>query len=319
MHCLPTFEKIKRRNIEYSEEWSLHPFLSPTPPDRLCSSIDTVGLLHPPILKRLAQNRYQVLCGRFRLRAVELSNTQIESIVALVLNEQTSLKQLLQYVLEDQLLTGNLSPMEKAYFFNCSIKHIGIDATTEIFHSILGDNIQNHLINKSLLLLNLESEIQYSVHNGRINEKLAFDLLQLDSTDRLTLHNLFQDLELGGGKQKRLLTLCKDLAYRQGKTITSLLLEPDLANVLDHPEINRPQKAATLLAALQTQLFPQSSSAEDQFKKCVNRMKLPPSCTISHSQAFEKDEVSVTLHFKSLAEVESRLVELKKITHKVKI
>lgn len=319
MHCLPTFETIERQSIEDSIEWNLHPFRPPEPSAELCLSIQTLGILHPPILKKLAPDRYQPLCGRYRLRALDTCSPQVNSIMALVLNQHTSSTQLLQYLLEDQLLTGTLSPMEKAYFFSFSLKHIGTRSTVESFLPILGDKLQSHLIEKSLLLLDLEAELQYSVHVGKIQEKLAFDLLRLDSLDRLTLHTLFQELELGGGKQKRLLTLSKDLAFRQGKTITNLLMEPDFIAVLDHSEMNRPQKAATLLSVLQIKSFPQSSSAEENFKKSVNRMNLPPSCTISHSQEFERDDVSVTLRFKSLAEVEKRIMEIKNITKKAEL
>ena len=208
--------------------------------------------------------------------------------------------------------------MEKAYFFSYSLKHIGMDSTKECFIPILGDKVQNHLITNSLLLMDLEPELQHSVHVGKINEKLALDLLRLDSVDRLTLHSLFLELELGGGKQKRFLTLSKDLAFRHGKTITNLLLEEDFVNILNHTEMNRPQKTATLLSTLQNKLFPQSSSAEEGFRKCVNKMKLPSSCSISHSQAFERDEVTVSLCFQSLSEVEKRLAEIIKIAEKNK-
>ncbi len=313
MHSFPSLEKINLQSIAFSNEGNLHPFLPSDPPERLCSSIHSIGLLHPPILKVSASGEYQVLCGRYRLRALKRYATQATSISALVLKEQTSPENLLRYILEDQLLTGTLSPMERAYFFSYSVPLIGISATKELFISLYGDAIQNHLITNSLLLLKLESDLQHNIHLGKINEKLAFELLRLDSADRLTLHSLFQELELGGGKQKRLLTLSKDLAFQHGKTITSLLLEKEFADILDHPEMNRPQKTATLLSTLQNKLFPQSSSAEEHFRKSVNRMKLPPSCSISHSQAFERDEITVSLCFQSLTEVKNRLPEIIKI------
>jgi hypothetical protein len=313
MHYFPSLEKINLQSIAFSNEGNLHPFLSPDPPERLCSSIHSIGILHPPILKVIAPDQYQVLCGRYRLRALKRYATQQTSISALVLNEQTSPEKILRYILEDQFLTGTLSPMEKAYFFSYSLPLIGIDLTRELFISIYGDKIQNHLITNSLLLLKLESELQHNIHFGKINEKLAFELLRLNSADRLTLHNLVQELELGGGKQKRLLSLSKELEFQHGKTITSLLLEEDFVNVLEHPEMNRPQKTATLLSILQNKLFPQSSSAEEHYRKCVNRMKLPASCSISHSQAFERDEITVSLCFQSLTEVENRLPEIIKI------
>ncbi len=318
MHSFPSIEKVAHQSIEFSNEWNLHPFLSPDPPDRLCSSIQSIGLLHPPILRTIAANKYQLLCGQFRLQALKRSTIQATTVSALVLNKQTSPEKLLRYVLEDQLLSGDLSPMERAYFFSYSLKHIGMNSTKEHFAPILGDKVQTHHITRNLLLLDLENELQYSVHIGKINEKLAFDLLRLGSMDRVTLHTLFQELELGGGKQKRLLSLSKDLAFRQEKTITSLLQEPDFVSVLRHTEMNRPQKTATLLSILQNKLFPQSSFAEDDFRKCVNKMKLPSSCSINHSQAFERDEVTVTLSFQSLSEVENRLPEIKKMAEKNK-
>ena len=146
---------------------------------------------------------------------------------------------------------------------------------------------------------------------GKIGEKVALELQQLTAGDRLALYRIFQELELGGGKQKRLLALTKDLAFGQGKTIAALLTEPDSSTILDHPEMNRPQKATALLTALQKKLFPESSAAEEEFQKAVHKMQLPPACTVSHSQAFERNEVYVTLCFKTLTEVENRLLEIK--------
>ena len=124
MHSFPSLEKIDLQSIEFSNEWNLHPFLSPDPPDRLCSSIHSIGLLHPPILRAIAANKYQLFCGQYRLQALKRSTMQATSVSALVLNEQTSPEKLLQYVLEDQLLSGDLSPMEKAYFFSYSLTQL---------------------------------------------------------------------------------------------------------------------------------------------------------------------------------------------------
>jgi ParB/Sulfiredoxin domain len=314
MYRFPIFEKVDIQQIGYSDELNIHPFLSSEPPGALCSSIHNIGLLHPPVLKRIASGRYQLICGRYRLRALERVNSSDNSIPALILDEHTTYPQLLQYLLEDQQFSGTVSPMERAYFFSYCLKHIGIDSTIENFPTILGDKVQEHFIRKSLLLLDLEPELQCAVHAGKIHEKLALDLLRLDSTDRKTLHSLFQELELGEGKQKRLIALSQDLALQQGKNITGLLQEHDFATILNHTEMNQPQKAATLFSVLQKRLFPQSSSAEEDFRRCVNRMKLPSSCSLTHSQAFERDEVFVTLRFKGLAEVEKRLAEIKKLT-----
>ncbi len=314
-HC-SSFQNIKMEEIENSNDWNIHPFISSKPSAELCSSIKNTGLLHPPILLKLSTNKYQLVCGRARVSVFQQTFPAQPLITALVLDKKTSTRQILSYVLEDQLLTGSLSPMEKAYFFKLILKHMTIDAAADYASLILHEKVQAHTINKLELLLGLEPELQLDIHNGRLGEKTALELLQLDAADRLTLHSIFQELELGGGKQKRLLALSKDLAFGQKKSITELLAESDFEEILNHPEMNHPQKAANLFSTLQKKLFPQSNAAEEHFMKNVNKMELPASCTVSHSQAFEKDEISVILHFTTLTEVKKRLPEIKNLMKK---
>ncbi len=311
-HC-SSFQNIKIEEIENSDDWNIHPFISSKPSARLRSSIKNTGLLHPPILLKLSTNRYQLICGRARVSVFQQIYPDQALVTALVLDKKTSTRQILSYVLEDQLLTGSLSPMEKAYFFKLSLKHMTVDDAADYASLLLHEKIQAHTINKLVLLLELEQKLQIDVHNGRVGEKTALELLQLDAADRLILHSIFQEFELGGGKQKRLLALCKDLAFRQKQSIAELLSESEFREILIHHEMNHPQKAANLFSTLQKKLFPQSIAAEKYFMNNVNKMELPASCTVNHSQAFEKDEISVVLHFKTLTEVEKRLPEIKKL------
>ncbi len=307
----PTLRQIDIKDIDLSDEWNIHPFLSHEPSPRLLHSIQSIGLLRPIIVHKRPDGRYQLLCGRNRLRAHQTDKQLPTPINALILDEETPPQRVLHYILEDQLISGTLSPMEKAYFFKYCLKYMEVEKAAHCFLPILKEKVQAHIIIRTLPLLDLEQGIQKNIHIGKIGERLALDLLLLPSDDRLTLHWIFQELELGGGKQKRLLALTKDLALGQGKTITTLLAEPDFVLILDHPEMNRPQKASALLTILQKRLSPESGAAEETFKKTVSQMQLPPACSISHSPAFEKDEVYVTLRFDTLKEVENRLRKIK--------
>jgi len=314
MQQLPSFHNIDLKNIEYSNDWNLHPFLSSKQPASLHKSIQKVGLLRPPILQKQSSGTYQLITGSSRLRVFEIIYPMERSIPCLIVAESTSPKHILSYVLEDQLLSGSLTPMEKAFFFNHCLKHMDIDAAADSFLPILSEKVQPHTIKKLSRLLELESELQISVHNGRIGEKTAYELLNLDSRDRLVLYNIFINLKLGGGKQKRFLALSKDLAYRKESTIAELLSKPEFTDILAHPEMNQPQKTAILLATMQKKLSPQSDSAEESFRKKIIKMNLPASCTVTHSQSFEKDEVSLTLRFNSLSEIEKQISKILNLT-----
>ena len=313
MQLNPSFNAIKSNCIEYSKTWSLHPFLPSEPPQILLASIQRIGLLHPPILIQASAKKYNLLCGHYRLMANERINPLDTNINCLILDSDTPSKQILHTVLEDQLLSGSLSSIEKAYFFKYCLRLMPIEEAAEKYLPVLSEKIQVQIVERLSHFLELEPELQISMQYGRISDKTAHELLTLTPGDRLTLHDIFLDLELGGGKQNRLLALSKDLASREGTTVTQLLSGSDYKEILIHPEMNKPQKIANLLTTLQKRLFPHSHSAEETFLKKIQKMHLPATCSIIHSQAFERDDVSVIMHFKNLAEVEEKISEIKKI------
>ncbi len=309
----PSFETIRINKIEISDEWNIHPFLSSELSPRIKSSVKTFGLIHPPIVLKISTNQYQLISGHTRLSIFRKIFVDEKNITVLVLNKRIIPRYILSYILEDQLLSGTISPMEKAYFFHITLKYTAIEEAAALFSPFLYQKLQPHSINKILLLLDLEPELKIDVHNGTIGEKLALELLLLSTEDRLALHAIIQKLGLGGGKQKRFFALCKDLARGQGKTIKQLLYEADFQNILNHPEMNNPQKSSNLFSILQKKLFPQSNAAEEQFLSIVSQMELPASCSINHSQSFEKNEVSVVLNFENLSAVEQRLTAIKQL------
>lgn len=313
MRHYPAFHSIKIEAIQPLNDWNIHPFITSQPSTKLYRSIKNIGLLHPPIVLKRSDGSYHLICGRARLEVYQQVWPNQTMITALILDEDTNIPKILACILKDQLVANNISLMEKAYFFEIVLKHMELEEAIDNFAPSFPEKIHAHRIQTLQLLLKLETDLQMSVHEGKLGEKTALELLKLVSQDRLTLHSIFQTLELGGGKQKRLLALSKDLAFRQDKSITDLLATSDFKEILDHPEMNHPQKVANLFSTFQKQLFPQSRAAEESFLKNVTTMNLPESCTVSHSPAFEKEEVSIVLHFKSLKDLEQRVSGIKEL------
>jgi hypothetical protein len=120
---------------------------------------------------------------------------------------------------------------------------------------------------------------------------------------------LFRDLGMGDGKQRRFFTLLRDNAYRVGSTLAAYLDRDDIQAVLKHEQLNIPQKIQHLADYLQQQLTPSLDRAENDFLKQVKELHLPPSHTVSHTPSFEKDEVTLIIKFRNLAECKSYLVQ----------
>ncbi len=309
MYATSSFQNVPLQKIEHSQSLCLHPFMTPehAQDDNLVESIKNVGILHPPLLKFNTKNdTYQILAGRTRLQILRELQPNRKSIPCFIVNETITPLALLYHILEDQKISGGLSPMEKAYFFSYSLERMSINKAAEHFLPLLGEKIQENTIKKYIRLLQLEPELQKSVHCLEIAEKTAYELLLLSTKERYAIHSTFKKLRLGGGKQKRLLSLCKDLAYRYNKTVAELLSEEEIKRILTHRETNTPQKAAILLAFLQKQLFPQSEEAEKLFRKKVAQLALPICCSMEHSQAFETDHITLRVIFHSWSELERK-------------
>ena len=308
------FKSIPVTSITISEKWSLTPFLlSSPPPNKSHHVTSATGLLHPPVVRKMDKKEasYELLCGQERFKSFLNGFPDLSQVTVRVLPQDIPHQEILQYILDDKLVSGTFSVMEKAIFLQYCCNFLPSETVIQNFLSPLEEKPQPYILKKLLALTALEPALQQSIHLESLSPKLGHELLTLSSDDRLKLHDLFQYLELGGGKQKRLLTLCKDLAYRQNKKIQSLLAEDDYVTILEHTEMNAPQKGASILSLLYKQLFPESNAAEEDFRKRVLRMELPENCMVEHSPAFERDEISLTVQFKDMNQLEEQAHRIK--------
>jgi ParB family chromosome partitioning protein len=237
------------------------------------------------------------------------------SIPVLLLQESNNKEKILRYLLTDKIHSNHFSPMEKAYILKHCLKHMDIETASRKFLPLMKEKAQPHIITKFISLCDLEPELQQSIHFEQMTPKLGLELLALSKEDRKTLHTLFKQFEFGGGKQKRLLSLCQDLSRRKQTTITKMLAGKEYDDIIKHTEMNIPQKGASLLSLLYKQLYPQSNSAEEDFNKRVRRMNLPPSFSVEHSPAFEKDEVQLRVTFATLTHLEKQVTTIKKLQY----
>ncbi len=315
MITLVEFKNIKIDNISVTGDWDLTPFQELRSTALSNNSVLITPNLHPPIVKVLnhSTGTFELICGLNRLRSFQKSNPEQTHITVLVLPVDIADVDIFQYLIQDKLVSANFSDMEKAFFLRLCCKNISMENVAKNFLPLLGEKPQSYVIKKLLTLLSLEPELQESLHTGKIPTKLGYELLALSSNDRVTLYDLFKQLEFGGGKQKRFLSLCKDLAFRNHTDISTLLENEDYLAILNHSEMNIPQKGASLLNLLQRHLFPESTETENNFRKRVLRMELPANCTVEHSPAFERDEISVTMQFKDMAHLEKHVNTIKEI------
>jgi ParB family transcriptional regulator, chromosome partitioning protein len=295
--------------------WNLHPFLDSLIPENLQSSIEKVGILHPPIVLQTDNGNFDIICGRKRIQCAQALAKS--PVFCRILLPTLPKNQILALLLEDQLCSGPLSPVEMAKYLQLCLDHIEHDKVLNLLPGDVGHGKNRSKILSDLLrLLELDFSLQRKIHSGLIVDSVIKELLNLPPEERNRIVYLIDHLQLGGGKQKRLFSLCRDITLRENISICTLLDQQKLQEVIDHRQMNIPQKTNRLLGLLQKRCYPQSTAARESFQTHVQGFDLPGTCDINPSPYFEKDEVTLSIRFSDLEECRRIWPSLKRVLPK---
>lgn len=308
MKNILALQSIDISEIDDSTRFSLHPFdTSLTSATEI--SITTIGIIHPPIIQK-EKSSYRLICGKKRLSYLQQNN--VKKTQCLVLPETTSLPTLLDLILTDQQLNAPLTIIERAYFLQLCAEYISVEETIHLFASKVPFRKHQTVIGEILKTLALEPNTILAIHKNIIAEQTALVLSTMNKADEKTIVELMCHLKPGGGKQKRIFSLLRDICGRKDISISYYLNTQEIRDILDHKETNIPQKTQQLTDYLQAETTPLSLQAEKNFTELKRHLNLPSHLSLNHSPAFEKDEITLTLHFKNIADFKNKWLELEK-------
>jgi ParB family transcriptional regulator, chromosome partitioning protein len=143
----------------------------------LGESIRTHGLLHPIVVER-AGDRYRLVAGERRLRAVVLAG--LPAIPAIVRPAAESARQSLETALTENLLRADLSPIEEAGAYARLADTFGL--SHEAIAQRLGRS--RPAVSNTIRLLTLPAQVQRAVAAGAISAGHAKALLSLPNAER---------------------------------------------------------------------------------------------------------------------------------------
>ncbi|MBU0664543.1 MAG: ParB/RepB/Spo0J family partition protein [Proteobacteria bacterium] len=303
MASYPSFKDISLNSIRITPLYNIHPFLDDSAPPELKQSFEESGILHPPIVQQVQDGTFDLICGRKRLHALK-HHFKKKSAPCLIIPPVSDPYTFFLYILTDQQVNGPLSPIETAFFLKYCLEKIDEKVIINFFLPRLGYKQQATILHQLISLSILDESIQLQIHHGFISDKIAFEFLELPLEDRSSLSSLFELLHPGTGKQKRILLLSREIAQRSQQSITTLFAEQEFQFIIEHNEMNAPQKTHNILELLQKKFYPQSSDAEQIFKDRVRSLNLPQGYELIHTLNFEKDAVYLTVSFPNLGSFE---------------
>jgi ParB family chromosome partitioning protein len=144
--------------------------------NELIASIKSIGILQPPVVRKVAENKYELIMGERRFRAAKAAG--LTSIPVII--RQTPDNELLREALIENIHRSNLNPLEEGAAYAQLLTDFG--CTHDELALKLGRS--RPLISNTIRLLNLPDAVQRKVAAGVISAGHARALLGLtDSAD----------------------------------------------------------------------------------------------------------------------------------------
>ena len=127
----------------------------------LAASIREMGLIHPPLVRPIQNNRYELVSGERRFRAAQMAGMECIPVIVRASSESVSAQQ----ALVENIQRVDLNPLEIALALRDLIDEFGY-SQEELSHKI-GKN--RSTVSNYLRLLGLPKQIQESVGNASVS------------------------------------------------------------------------------------------------------------------------------------------------------
>ena len=143
----------------------------------LAASIREIGILQPPVVRRVGDNEYELIMGERRLRAAKLAGL---STIPVIIRE-TSDNELLREALIENIHRSNQNSLEEAAAYNQMLSDFGFT------HDELAKKIgkSRPVISNTLRLLNLPPSVQKKLTSGTLSMGHARALLGLSDASEI--------------------------------------------------------------------------------------------------------------------------------------
>lgn len=145
--------------------------------NELAASIREIGILQPPVVRRVGADSYELIMGERRYRAAKIAGL---STIPVIIRE-TSDNELLREALVENIHRSNLNSLEEAGAYNQMLSDFGF--THDELATKLGRS--RPVITNTLRLLNLPPSVQKRLAAGTLTAGHARALLSLNDADEI--------------------------------------------------------------------------------------------------------------------------------------
>ena len=270
--------------------------------DDLMLSVDHIGILHLPLLLKKGTS-YQIICGFRRIEACRRLNWP--KLEAMILDPDTMRLKCIKYAITDNAFQRFLNLIEKSRCIEMlSDFFIDINRLSAEL-SVLGLTEHPSMIKKLKGICHLPEPFQNSILSNTISLPMVLELAKMSEDDAKALIILFNTLKLGLNTQREIVTLVKEIAMREDKSISKVFEESHLNKILANKNLDKNQKVHNIRLYLKQRRFPTIAIIEKSYEKYHQKLNLDKRFKLIKPTNFESPTYTLQLSFNNMTQLKS--------------
>lgn len=268
--------------------------------DDLMHSINHVGILHRPLLLK-KEATHTIICGFRRIEACRRLNWS--KLEAMILEADTKRLECIKYAITDNALQRSLNLIEKSR----SIEMLSdffkdINRLSEEL-SVLGLSEHPSMIKKLKSICHLPEPLQNSILSNTISLAMALELGGMSEDDAKGFIKYFNILKLSLNKQREIVTMVKEIARREDKSILKVIEEPHLRKTLMNEDLDNNRKAHNIRLYLKQRRFPTIANIEKSYEIYRQKLNLERGFKLIPPTNFESPTYTLQLSFNNMTQL----------------
>jgi ParB family chromosome partitioning protein len=270
--------------------------------DDLVHSINHVGILHLPLLLKKKAS-YTIIYGFRRVEACRRLNWS--KLNAMVLGSDTMRLNCIKYAIADNAFQRPLNLIEKSRSIEMLSDFIKDSEMLSEELSILGLSEHPSMIKKLKGICHLPELLQKSILSNTISLTMVLELAEMSWDDAIGFTRLFNTLKLSFNKQREIVTLAKEIAIREDKSIIEVIEEANLKKILVDDDLDKNQKARNIRIYLKQRRFPNIAIIEKSYEKYRQKLNLERGFKLIPPTNFEGQTYTLQLSFNNMTQLKS--------------
>jgi len=268
--------------------------------DDLMHSINHVGILHHPLLLK-KEATYTIICGFRRIEACRRLNWS--ELEAMILGPDTMRLKCIKYAITDNAFQRPLNLIEKSRSIGMLSDFFKDTNSLSEELSLLGLFEHPSMIKKLKGICHLPELFQNSILSNTISLAMVLELAGMSEDDAKGFIKLFNTLKLSLNTQREIVTLIKEIAIREDKSILQIIEESHLNKILTNEDLDKNQRAHKIRIYLKQRRFPTIAVIEKSYEKYHQKLNLERGFKLIPPTNFESPTHTLQLSFNNMTQL----------------